>query len=73
MNAAVLSREFTRPASSKERGFAIANRPIRDLETVFRPIPEEHPGYRSAHYLNGDELARNQIRVASFVGTLFRI
>lgn len=73
MNAAVLSREFTRPASSKERGFAIVNRPIQDLETVFGPIPEEQPGTLSSHYLIGDELARNQIRLATFTGALLRI
>ena len=73
MNAAVLSRQFTCPASSKERGFAIANHPIQDLETVFGPIPEEQPGTLSSHYLTGDELARNQIRLASFMGTLLRI
>jgi hypothetical protein len=73
MNAAVLSREFTRRASSKERGFAIANHPIQDLETVFGPIPEEQPGNSSAHYLTGNELAKNQLRRASFIGTLLRI
>jgi hypothetical protein len=72
MNAAVLSREFTCPASSKERKFAIANHPIRDLATVFGPIPEERPTNPSFPYLTGDELARNQIRLASFIGTLLR-
>ena len=73
MNAAVLSREFTRPASSKERGFAIANHPIPELETVFGPIPEEQPGNPPSQYLTGDELAKNQLRLASFIGTLLRI
>jgi hypothetical protein len=72
MNAAVLSREFTRPASSKERGYAIANHRIQGLETVFRPIPEEPAAGPSAHHLTGDELTRNQIRVASFIGTMLR-
>ena len=72
MNAAVLSPEFTRPASFKARGFAIANRPIPNLETVFRPIQEEQPGNPSAHYLTGDELAKNQIRLATSIGTLLR-
>ena len=72
MNAAVLSREFTRPASAKERGFAIANHSIQDLETVFGPIPEKPPGPLSSRYLTGDELAWNQIRVASFMGTILR-
>jgi hypothetical protein len=73
MNAAVLSRQFTCPDSSKERGFAIPNDRIPDLETVFRPIPEEQPGNLSAHYATSDALARNQIRLASFIGTLARI
>ena len=73
MNAAVLSPEFTLPASSKERGFAIANHPVQGLETVFRPIPEEQAGSPSPHYLAGDELARNQIRLAGFIGTILRI
>jgi hypothetical protein len=73
MNAAVLSREFTRPASFKERGFAIANHPIPELESVFGPIPEEQPASLSPRYVTGDELAKNQIRLASFIGTLLRI
>ena len=73
MNAVVVSRQFTRPASFKERGFAIANHPIPELESVFGPIPEEQPGNSSAHYLTGNELAKNQLRRASFIGTLLRI
>ena len=73
MNAAVLSREFTRPASSRKRGFAIANHPIPELESVFGPIPEEQPASPSPRYVTGDELAKNQIRVARFIGTLLRI
>jgi hypothetical protein len=73
MNAVVVSRQFTRPASLKERGFAIANHPIPELESVFGPIPEEQPGSPSAHYLTGDALSRNQIRLASSIGTLLRI
>ena len=74
MNAVVLNRQFTRhPVSFKERGFAIANDPIQDLEMVFRPIPEEQPGNPSAEYLTGNELAKNQIRVASFIATVLRM
>jgi hypothetical protein len=74
MNAVVLSRQFSRrPVSSRERGFAIANHPIQDLEMVFGPIPEEEPGNRSTGYLTGDALAKNQIRLASFIGTILRI
>jgi hypothetical protein len=73
MNAAVVSREYTRLASFKERGFSIANHPIQDLETVFRPIPEEQSGNPPSHYLTGDGLAKNQIRMASSIGTLLRI
>ena len=73
MNAAVLSREFTRPASSRGRGFAIANHPIPELESVFGSLPEEQPASRSPRYVTGDELANNQIRLASFTGTLLRI
>ena len=74
MNAVVLNRQFTRhPVSFKERGFAITNDPIQDLEMVFRPIPEEQPGNPSAGYLTGNELAKNQIRVASFIGPILRI
>jgi hypothetical protein len=74
MNAVVLSRQFTRrPVSSRERGFAIANDRIQGLERVFGPIPEEQCGNRSAHYLTGNELARNQIRLASFIGAILRI
>lgn len=72
MNAAVLSREFTRPVSSRERGFAIANHPIPELESVFGPIREEQPGNPSPRYVSGDELTKNQIRLASFTGTLLR-
>ncbi|HEX6562816.1 MAG TPA: hypothetical protein VF020_00965 [Chthoniobacterales bacterium] len=71
MNAAVLNREFTRPASSRERGFAIANHPIPELESVFGPIRE--PDNPSPRYVTGDELTKNQIRLASFIGTLLRI
>jgi hypothetical protein len=73
MNAVVCSRQFTRPASFKERGFAIANHAIPELETVFGPIPEEQPGNPPSQYLTGDELAKNQLRLASFIGTLLRI
>ena len=73
MNAAVLSREFIRPASSRERGFAIANHSIPELESVFGPIPVEQPGSPSPHYVTGHELAKNQIRLTSFIGTLLRI
>ena len=74
MNAVVLSRQLTRrPVSSRVRGFAITNDRIQGLERVFGPIPEEQPGNRSPHYLTGDDLARNQIRVASFVGAILRI
>ena len=74
MNAVVLNRQFTRhPVSFKERGFAIANDPVQDLELVFGPIPEEQPGNASAGYLTGNELAKNQIRVASFIAPMLRI
>jgi hypothetical protein len=74
MNAVVLNRQFTRhPVSFKERGFAIANDPVQDLELVFGPIPEEQPGNPSAGSLTGHELAKNQIRVASFIAPMLRI
>ena len=74
MNAVVLNRQFTRhPVSFKERGFAIANDPIQDLEMVFGPIPEEQPGNASTGYLSGNELTKNQIRLASFIGPILRI
>ena len=74
MSTVVLSRQFARrPVSSRERGFAIVNDPIPDLEAVFGPLPDEPVSPSLAGFRAGDELAKNQIRMATVIGTILRI
>jgi hypothetical protein len=73
MDAVIFSRRFTESASSKERRSAIANDPVRSLDAVFGPIPEEQPGDRSPHHRIADKLATEQVRLAGLIAVALRV
>jgi hypothetical protein len=72
MNAVVLSRWFTDPASSKEGQSAITCDRIQSLSGVFGPIPEAEPGDQSPHYPVAGKLATDQGRLAGLMAVILR-
>jgi len=72
MNALVLSRWFTGPASSKEGQSAIAYDRIQSLNGIFGPLPETKPEDQSPHYPLADKLAADQVRLAGLMGVVLR-
>ncbi|MFY9988244.1 MAG: hypothetical protein WAK31_26050 [Chthoniobacterales bacterium] len=72
MNAAILSRWFTGPASPKEHRSAIANHAIRRLNTRFVPISDAQPGERP-HNPVADKLSANQVRLAALMAVVLRL
>jgi hypothetical protein len=73
MDAVIFSRRFTESASSRERRSAIANDPVRRLDAVFGPIPEEQSSNRSPHCSIADKLATQQVRLAGLMAVVLRV
>ena len=72
MNALVLSRWFTSPASSKEGQSAIACDRIPCLSGVFGPVLEAKPGDQAAKYPIAGKLTANQVRLGGLMGVVLR-